>query len=69
MTAAFIGDHSMIKDKVKFSAGKPTVHKIMDAQEFIDLVQHNRSKIKSAKILLPKLGSKGLGKFLVEFEV
>lgn len=41
--------------------------RVVDAKEFVRLVTEKRDTIKDSKIIYPKVGSKSMGKFMVEF--
>jgi hypothetical protein len=68
MTASLSADHSMFNSGAKFRKYKTSITKVMDADEFLRFISENKEKIKSSRVILPKLGSTGLGKFLVELE-
>jgi hypothetical protein len=54
--------------KAHFMSVQPKLRKIVGAREFLNLVTYKRDTIISSKIIYPKLGSKGLGKFVVELK-
>lgn len=61
-------DHSMLNQPITFKEFKTSITKVMDAEEFLRFVSEHRDRIISSRLILPKLGSEGFGKFLVEFE-
>lgn len=68
MTVFPFPNDSMLNSGIKFRNYKTSITKVMEADEFLQFVSENRERIKSSRIILPKLGGKGLGKFLVELE-
>jgi hypothetical protein len=53
------------KTKVELLPHKRKVH---SAASFLKLAQKHPEKIEDVKFITPKLGSRNLGKFLVEYE-
>jgi predicted metalloendopeptidase len=43
------------------------LHKIVSPKTFLKTLRENREAIKRTKFIVPKLGSKSLGKFYVEY--
>jgi len=44
------------------------VEKVVGAKEFLKIISSQRDRISSSEVLLPKLGSNGLGKFKVVYK-
>lgn len=61
-------DHSALPPRIKFTEFKTSITKEMDAEEFLQFVSEHKDRIISSRLILPKLGSNGFGKFIVEFE-
>jgi hypothetical protein len=45
-----------------------SLRRIVSARRFLQLVQNERGAIESSKFIPPRLGSNGLGKFLVTYK-
>ncbi len=44
------------------------IEKLLDAEEFLQLINSKRDLIIKSRIVLPKLGQRGLGKFKVIYK-
>lgn len=55
-------------NRVSYSYNSRQITQEMDSHDFLRLLSKNSSSIKRSRVIIPKIGTGGKIKFLVEFE-